>query len=147
MRGLTLWQPQCWALAVGHKDVENRPWPLPGEHVGTWIALHAGLKYDQEWAKQVRMEFGIDVPPMEIARGAVVAVVKFSPSVTSHSSRWFSGPHGFPVSDRRVLEQPVPCRGMLGLWTLPSDVEAEVRRLSGLSDDGPPKRQQGDLFG
>lgn len=41
--------------------------------------------------------------------------------------RWFFGPVGHIFrSDMRALARPVPCRGMLGCWTLPADVERQV---------------------
>jgi hypothetical protein len=30
--------------------------------------------------------------------------------------------------EMQVLKQPVPCKGALGIWELPPDVEAECRR-------------------
>jgi len=38
------------------------------------------------------------------------------------------------LADVRPLPEPVPCRGMLGLWRLPDDVEKAVREQ--LSEDG-----------
>lgn len=40
--------------------------------------------------------------------------------------RWFFGSFGYELRDIRVLDQPVPCRGYQGFWTLPADIEAVV---------------------
>jgi hypothetical protein len=42
-------------------------------------------------------------------------------------SPWFFGPVGFVLSDVRRLREPVPCKGALGYWELPPDVERMVR--------------------
>jgi hypothetical protein len=41
--------------------------------------------------------------------------------------RWFFGPVGYLLRDVIPLPTPVACRGFQGFWTLPRDVEAEVR--------------------
>lgn len=41
--------------------------------------------------------------------------------------RWFFGPIGYVLRDMREVRDPVPCRGMLGCWKLPDDVERAVR--------------------
>jgi hypothetical protein len=40
--------------------------------------------------------------------------------------RWFFGPVGYLLRDVVALREPVPCRGALGFWTLPPDVERAV---------------------
>jgi len=45
--------------------------------------------------------------------------------------RWFFGPVGHRFRDMRRIAEPVACRGMLGCWTAPEDVErAVVRQLA-----------------
>jgi hypothetical protein len=41
--------------------------------------------------------------------------------------RWFFGPIGYILRDVHALAKPVPCKGALGFWTLPADVERAVR--------------------
>ena len=41
-------------------------------------------------------------------------------------ARWFFGPYGLVLRDVRALATPVPCKGALGFWTLPTDVDASV---------------------
>lgn len=40
---LTVREPWAWALAQGHKPVENRTRPPPRRALGAYVALHAGL--------------------------------------------------------------------------------------------------------
>jgi hypothetical protein len=51
--------------------------------------------------------------------------------------RWFFGPVGYVLRDVVALPRPVPCKGMLGLWTLPALVELDViGQLAGLGASG-----------
>jgi hypothetical protein len=45
--------------------------------------------------------------------------------------RWFFGRVGFVLRDRRHIATPVPCKGALGFWQLPGDVEAAIREQLG----------------
>lgn len=44
---------------------------------------------------------------------------------------WYQGPVGWVVVKRIALPTPVPCKGAQGLWTLPPEVEAQVRAQIG----------------
>ena len=44
------------------------------------------------------------------------------------ASPWFIGPVGMVLADVRALPVPVPCRGTLGFWKLPPEVEEAVVR-------------------
>lgn len=39
---------------------------------------------------------------------------------------WFVGRYGWLFDQRRVLDTPIPCRGLQKLWTVPDDVAARV---------------------
>lgn len=36
--------------------------------------------------------------------------------------RWWMGGHGLILADVEALDEPIPCKGRLGLWTPPDDV-------------------------
>lgn len=162
MRGLTLWQPMAWAIAEGHKPVENRPWVLPKGFVGERFAVHAGKTYDKDWAEMIADSFGLEVPEKSvIPLGAVIAVATFvgciddialegltrddllrmgmSPTKFNAVHEWYSGPYGFLVDDVRKFSTPVPCRGFQGLWNLPPEIEKAVlaQLEPGASIDAP----------
>ena len=141
MRALTLHQPWGWAIAAGHKAVENRPWEPPRGFIGERFAIHAGKTYDFEGGRKIAQLLGLDVLPPEVnIAGAVIAVAtcvrviqdrtldpeRSTKNLSNEEFRWFFGPFGWVLRDVVRLERPVPCRGFQQLWTLPPDVEAEV---------------------
>lgn len=142
---LTLWPEWAWAIAHMGKDVENRTWPPPQYIIGKRIAIHAG-KYIGGRAGDPTLldglqdllemtEFaGKDLPvfsdliPM-IKTSAIVAVVKVVGRIDGEAKGWYNGEGsvGWKLSDIQTLPEPVACKGMQGLWTLPDDVLAQVR--------------------
>lgn len=137
---LTVWQPMAWAIAAGHKTVENRSWAPPQRAVGQWIAIHAGKRWHQDHADQIRDLLGIDVPARAaLPFGAIVAVARLAGAVREGetgpladyaASPFFSGPIGWALCEVLPLE-PVRCPGAQGLWRLPSVVTAAVERQIG----------------
>lgn len=146
MRAITLRRP--WAGAVAHlgKRIENRSRPCPGL-VGERIAIHAGKGHDGEGAVWAAHTAGTDNPGADLDAQGIVAVAtvvgyidardpdnigasNFLTAVAAQStmaSPWWSGPCGWVLADVVALPVPVPCRGALGVWRLPPDVEAAVR--------------------
>lgn len=45
------------------------------------------------------------------------------------TSRWWAGPIGWVLDSVRPLRSPVPCNGALGLWTVPPQIEIDVRQF------------------
>lgn len=159
---LTVHQPWAWALAGGWKPVENRDWPPPGSLLGRYLAIHAGLRYDEEAALHLATNaqaLGLpDAPPpgARVARGALVAVGRVAGAVRCElvaddlggpgrlevrelrgavsserarelaGSLWAAGPWLW-VLENVVQVEPVACRGLRKLWTVPS-AEAELVR-------------------
>jgi len=72
-RALTVWQPYAWAIAQGHKPVENRGWRPPDDAIGSPLLIHAA-------ARKVTLDEVGDVEscglvvPDDLPLGAVVAV-------------------------------------------------------------------------
>lgn len=50
---------------------------------------------------------------------------------THQVGRWWLGPCAWELVDLKVLAEPVPARGALGLWRLPEDAERAVRAQIG----------------
>lgn len=143
MRAISVRMPWAWALLNG-KDIENRgnPWPL-GEY-----ALHASklrvvkrfvpTQFWEEWVecRSMAREAGLDwssgakvtYGDMHAMSGAIIGVLHVTECVTAHVSPWFVGPFGLVIADVRPLVRPIPCKGMLGPWIVPSDIEAAVRQ-------------------
>jgi hypothetical protein len=151
---LTVRQPWSWALLHG-KTVENRTWEM--KHRGPlWLHAGARSRWDPDgeasplvrdawcagWGagKLAHLNRRTD----EMAFGAVTALVEVT---GCHHARDCVGPawvrDAFPhvlcspwaawdqfhivFEDVRELPHPVPCKGALGLWRLPEDVEKAVR--------------------
>lgn len=147
MRALTLHRPWDTAILRLGKPVENRSWPPPSHLIGQRFALHSGKKWDREGAFTVEMlahKHGIDldVAHIHISRAAqldsvILGTVKLARVLSRAqpqlgtpdplaSSPWFFGDYGWVCEDPIPFAQPVPCKGMQGLWTLPPAVEALV---------------------
>ena len=152
MRAITIRQPWADAIETGAKNVENRTWVSRQLRVGDQLAIHAGAASVSSDALAYMLEKrGIDV--RALARrsrhygttGAVIAVVDYlgahldtdedphdvAPWRECCGSPWaFRGAKHWVLGNVIHLTEPVPVPGggRLGVWTLPGDVAAEVRR-------------------
>lgn len=126
-RALSLWQPYAWAVASGHKRIENRTWQ-PRKAVGTWVAIHASLTVAKGALEEVASITGAEP---RIVRGAVVGVARLHEVIRSgmdvdqlstEDKIWFNGPYGWFFKDAIELSDPIPCRGYQSLWHLGADV-------------------------
>lgn len=141
MKALTVQQPWAWAIATGHKPIENRTWRISiGE-----LAIHAGKTVDGEGIGHVRgvlERLGVVVPCERVgdrhllARGAFVAVVDVTAicsaavegrSCTCDPDWAMPGQYHHQLANPRPLVEPVACRGAQGLWQPPfgADVALE----------------------
>lgn len=150
MRALSVRQPWAWAICHG-KDVENRS--RGTRHRGL-LAIHASktATFREDIADpriaHLIVAHGLDDP--SAAQGAVIAVAEVTGC--HHSDECMMPASLLPASGRtgcspwavrgqfhielasvRPLPEPVPCKGALGLWRLPEDVEKAVRAQ--LSED------------
>lgn len=146
MRALSVRQPWAWAIACGGKAVENRS---RGTLYRGVLAIHASKNvYAEDMDNPLileaiaEQEFVIDEAASRT--GAVVAVAEVTGCHHSEEcmlpasalpvcgrtgcSPWAArGQHHIELAGVRPLAEPVPCRGALGLWRLPEDVECAVR--------------------
>jgi ASCH domain len=140
MRALSVQHPWAAAIAYGTKRVENRSWTAPRWAIGQAIAIHASKKPDIS----ARPPAGEAWPEHRMHLGAVIAVATVAGCHHSSAAGECPGPKCSPwaalgqyhwhLADIRPLPNPVPCKGMLGLWRLPEDVEKLVRAQ--LGEDG-----------
>lgn len=127
MKALIIRQPWAWAIVFAGKNVENRVWTTA--HRGE-IAIHASNAAPAaDWLPR-----GVRVPDSaELSRGAIIGVAELVDVVERSRSKWFGGPFGFVLANARPLPEPMPCKGMLRLWTVPADIESAVRsKLAGV---------------
>jgi hypothetical protein len=151
MRAITVRQPWAWAIARAGKGVENRSRNIVGSHRGR-IAVHAALRSDTPGFQDPRIIemmtklHGRDwpLPAMHASKGMIVATANLIDAhhaydcieVTvppggqwthRHCSPWADGGCWHIVlDDVAPLDDPIPCRGRLGLWTLPDGLEEHL---------------------
>jgi hypothetical protein len=144
VNSLTIKPPWSWAITHSTKRIENRGWQRPFR--GT-LAIHAGKGWDEDGQdspilRRAWQNAGQDLRALmpnnsRIALGAVVAVAdvvdicgaqmrSYIPSDCECGPWAARAQYHWRLDNVRALSEPVPCRGALGLWTLPDDVEAAV---------------------
>src|SRR5882757_6985814 len=123
------------AIVFDHPDakrIENRTRSLPKTMLGveTVVAVHCGKKWSARYAHMV-----IDTLPAADWNGAgelgcIIGAMKLSGRQFTtfgdayyglsgrQAERWYDGPYGYEILDAIALPRPIPCRGMLGFWTL-----------------------------
>jgi hypothetical protein len=134
MYALSVRQPWAWLVVNDLKDIENRGHKtrMRGE-----VAIHAPLTIDwSAWGDMINGRHparpSLTLPTMavptkaELRTGGIIGVVTFCDCVTAHDSAWFVGPYGYVLKDARPVPF-VPCRGQLGFFKLPADIEQSVR--------------------
>ncbi len=150
MRALTLIQPMGSAIVMAHpkaKRHENRPQDLPESMRGveTVVAVHAGKKWDNEYADTIHDITGIQMWRGQEPEGAVIGVMTLTGRVYAANyddwymndgrtvqrvgekpSEWCFGRFAYEIKDATAIATPVPCKGALGFWTLAPDLERQV---------------------
>jgi hypothetical protein len=135
MKTLTIRQPWAWAVAKGIKPIENRS--RATSHRGP-LAIHAGLKWDDLHVHALRdvvrlaraqgsplpEHLADDLPYSGV--GLVIAIVDLVDVCTKSRNKMRvacdCGPWAVPyethwkLANARLLKEPVPATGRLGLW-------------------------------
>ena len=118
MKALSIRQPWADLILFHGKDIENRTWVPPDHVLGQRIYVHAGKKSD--------LLDAIDLFDLPVARcptihsnrlGAILGEVTVVSWVAHDPSPWFSGPYGWILKDPEPYDDPIPYKGMLGLFT------------------------------
>lgn len=142
MKALSLTQPWASLVAIGAKRIETRSWSTA--YRGP-IAIHAAARFPKpcrELCLQVPF-YGVltrkglerleDVLPLGavVAIGQLVDVVPTThPSLTPTTQEVAFGDfsparYAWLLSNVLALHRPIPCKGALGLWHVPSFVERD----------------------
>jgi len=127
MKALTIQQPWAWAIAAGHKRVENRQ---VRTHYRGPLAIHAGKS--EAW-----LDSGLDfldshniIPLQDLVFGAVIAVADLVDCVEFDETRgllpadprlqtpFASGPFCYVLENIRPLVQPIPWKGQQGWFSV-----------------------------
>lgn len=134
MKALTLTQPWATLVALEAKRVETRNWRT--RYHGP-LTIHAGRRFPREaidLASQLRVEGMI---PWPLPFGAVIAtaelldcvpVEKVKDRLSGFERRvgnYSEGRYAFILGMVHRVD-PIPCRGALGMWTLPAAIADRI---------------------
>ena len=141
IRGLTVHQPYAYLLARGWKPLENRDWPPWPSMRDGWVAIHAGLKFDNDevveiWNELHRQglfrwpagEAPLTTADLRAQCGHILGVGRIARVVEDRTSPWRTTDRYGWVFDPMVrLSTPVKHTGGQGLWTVEPKALAKVR--------------------
>lgn len=144
MKAISLTQPWASLVAAGAKQIETRDW-RPTSALGEDIAIHASKSFPvdcRQLCDQTIFARALKRSWMQLPVGAVVAVARLasyerterlvvSNEITPLEEAFGNyGPNrfGWRLENIRPLSTPINCRGALGIWFLPPDVDALVRQ-------------------
>jgi len=134
VKALSVRQPWAWAIARGHKGVENRSWTTA--HRGH-LLIHASMRIDLDaCASPLIRDAGWHPDDPVAAIGAIVAAVELTgvcaatvgaPDAGCDCGTWAEpGTYHWRLVAPRVLERPVLALGRLGLWEPADALVAEL---------------------
>ena len=133
MKALSIKQPWAWAImdVKADKDVENRHWRT---HFRGTIAVHASQSMTRNEYDEFLYIYEelIQKPCSEVpiknafAFGAIIGTVEIVDCVTAYNSAWFFGDYGFILQNPKSLVRPIKCKGALGFWEVPKEIEAQM---------------------
>lgn len=156
MKALTVQQPYASLLALGEKHVETRSWQPATLRPGELIAIHAAkgwwrgaiggreLAATEPFASALARGYSRGLlaspDPADLPRGCLLAVARFvhcipgdGPEAQQLSAQerafGFYGPgrYGWVLGDVRALREPIPAKGMLGLWEWNPTDDLDIR--------------------
>ena len=134
---ITIWQPWATLIALGHKDIENRTWPI--RHRGA-LLVHAGVRVDPR-GHDLAQQLGI-VLPDELPSGGIVGQVDIVGCVRDSPSAWAAVGHWhWLLANARELPFQ-PMRGQRGVFHVGD--QPEQPSLFSEQDDRPENQPRYD---
>lgn len=134
--------PLAVMITMGIKQWENRtamPIPAKGRCAMTCSKSSDAREYANflAWAERAfKPAVCAALPAWEqIAcwRGKLVTVCDYEASYTAPNPPVWN--EGYPVwwhlTNARLLDEPIPCRGNVGMWKLPEDVKRQIKEETG----------------
>jgi hypothetical protein len=128
--------PLALMIFLGIKQWENRaamPVPARGRCAMTCSKTSDAREYQmfRMWAESVfPREICASIPPWEdisSLRGKLVAVCDYEAGYTPGPKVWDEGyPVWWRLTNVRLLDEPIPCRGSVGMWRLPMDIMEKI---------------------
>ena len=137
VRGLTLTQPWATLVALGLKRYETRSWDTGYRGL---VAIHAAKKFPRDAQRLSQAEpflTATNRPPDEFPRGVILCIVRVLSSVPTMNitppespeldfGDFGPGRYAWVLKSVLLFGNPIPCRGMLGLWALPDEVRERI---------------------
>jgi activating signal cointegrator 1 len=149
VKAITLTQPWATLVAIGAKSFETRSWRT--SYTGP-LAIHAARTIPNEARKFARSEpalrelnawgYLLGGNWASLPKGAIVAVCRLDlcePAFDAickgliggaNHERVFGdfsdGRYAWRLDDVVWIRNPIPCRGALGLWTVPDDLHSRI---------------------
>jgi len=139
MKAITLTQPWATLVAIGEKQWETRSWRT--NYRGR-LAIHAAKGFPrsaQYIAKETQpFQDALNRPNEDLPLGAIIAVVTLEDilpvvSVSAQISGtelvfgdYTPGRWAWQLTEIYPLQYPVPCKGALSLWDVPSEVVERI---------------------
>ena len=128
--------PLAVMIAMGIKQWENRsatPIPVKGRCAMTCSKSSDAREYANflAWAERVfKPEAFAALPAWEVVegwRGKLVAVCDYEALLTAPNPPiWDEGyPAWWHLSNVRLLDEPIPVRGNVGMWSLPEEIASQ----------------------
>ncbi|MBI3408877.1 MAG: hypothetical protein HY040_11020 [Planctomycetes bacterium] len=118
MKAISVRQPWTYTIVVGEKTIENKS--KPTKHRGL-LAVHAG-KQANVLNAFLKASNGDSIDRSTFALGYVVGVVELVDVVELNrdleKNPWAYGPYCWILAEPRVLEEPIPAKGQLGVFQL-----------------------------
>lgn len=128
MKALSLWQPWATLVALGKKRIETRSW---GTDYRGPLAIHATKTIRKECLVVMKRRVFVDalhMDPDDLPLGVIVAIVdlvgceqimpwsELPPSPEFDFGNYTAGRFMWSLADVQELDEPVPARGLQGLW-------------------------------
>jgi hypothetical protein len=156
VKALTVQQPWAWAIVQGGKDVENRTqaWGYRGPlaiHAGNRISERGMTAVPSIMAAERLVADEDEIRKRmlsDVVHGSIIGMVDLvdvhvqagnstapycceswwaEDSYAEHGGRTRRDIVHLVLANPQPLEVPVPCRGALGLWTVPAGVDDQVQ--------------------
>ena len=131
--------PLAVMIALGIKQWKNRsamPFPACGKCAMTCSKSSDSREYANFllWAKQVFPAEAYSALPawgqVEGWRGKLIAVCDYEASYAPGSPIWNEEYKvWWHLTNVKMLQEPIPCRGNVGMWGLPDEITQQLKKL------------------
>lgn len=155
MKALTLTQPWATLVAIGAKRIETRSWSTPyrgplaihaakrptSDAVGWLASTEEGCRIIQALdtaGYKCRNALEVAGYGFVLPLGKILCVTNlvtceeigdfdYTPEPERSYGDYTPGRWAWHLADVKALPEPIACRGMQGLWTVPPEIEARLK--------------------